>query len=111
MAEDKIRFEHMLDAIKDIETVTLNMTYDDYVANLGSRWGLVKLIEIIGEAASKVSKETQQKHGEIPWKEIIGTRHVLVHDYNTVDFNLLWEIIQREIPKIKNLIQTIYNQY
>lgn len=111
MEGDKIRFEHILDAIRDIEFVTKNMTYDDYVANLGSRWGLVKLIEIIGEAASKVSKDVQQKHSEIPWKEIIGTRHILVHDYNTVDFILLWEIIQREIPAFKKQIQTLYELY
>lgn len=111
MEEDRIRLEHILDAIGNIEKIVENMTYDDYVANLGSRWGLVKMIEIIGEAANKISKEIQLKHSAIPWKEVIGTRHILVHDYNTVDFNLLWEIIQKEIPSLKQQIKTLHDLY
>lgn len=112
MQADKIRIEHILDAIDTIEQIVGKMTYDDYVANIGSRWGgLVKMIEIIGEAASKISKETIDRNNEIQWKEIIGTRHILVHDYNTVDFNLLWEIIQKEIPVLKKQILSLQPNY
>lgn len=111
MQEDKIRIEHILDAIDTNEQIVGKMTYDDYVANIGSRWGLVKMIEIIGEAVSKISKETIDRNNEIPWKEIIGTRHILVHDYNTVDFNLLWEINQKEIPVLKKQILSLQSNY
>lgn len=111
MQEDKIRIEHILDAIDTNEQIVGKMTYDDYVANIGSRWGLVKMIELIGEAASKISKETIDRNNEIQWKEIIGTRHILVHDYNTVDFNLLWEINQKEIPVLKKQILSLQSNY
>jgi uncharacterized protein with HEPN domain len=88
MEEDKISIEHIMDAILTIEQIVGDMTFDDYIANTGSCWGLVKMIEIIGEAANKVFQETQLRYSEIPWREIIGTRHILVHDYNTVDFKI-----------------------
>lgn len=63
-------------------------------------YGLSKLIEIIGEAAYKLTKEFKDNHKELPWKEIMGMRHTLVHDYYTMSPEKIWATIVEDIPAI-----------
>jgi uncharacterized protein with HEPN domain len=60
----------------------------------------LKLVEIVGEAASRVSEPFREAHGEIPWRQIIGTRNRLVHGYDSVDRDILWEIVTADFPAI-----------
>ena len=59
---------------------------------------VAKAIELIGEAASRVSQQTRDAHPEIPWERIIGMRHRLVHDYVNLDVDLLWAVVQQHLP-------------
>ena len=61
---------------------------------------LVKEIEIIGEAASKVTEECQSSHAEIPWSKAIGMRHRLVHAYFEIDFDILWTTVTDALPPL-----------
>ena len=61
-------------------------------------YGLTKMIEIIGEAAYKLTFEFKQDHTELPWRKIIGMRHILVHGYYSVSPELLWDVITNDIP-------------
>jgi uncharacterized protein with HEPN domain len=61
---------------------------------------LVRLIEIVGEAARQVSDETQSRHPQIPWPQVISTRNRLVHGYDFVDYDILWETITDDLPAL-----------
>jgi uncharacterized protein with HEPN domain len=61
---------------------------------------LTKLVEIIGEAAGRVSTQVQDAHPEIPWRQIVGTRNRLVHGYDAVDHEILWKIVSDELPEL-----------
>ena len=61
---------------------------------------LIRLLEIIGEAAKSVSPETRQRYPDIPWKEIGGTRDRLIHGYFDVDWNILWQILTADLPPL-----------
>ena len=65
---------------------------------------VMRLIQIIGEAAGRVSREVRDAEPGIPWGEIIGMRHRLVHDYSRIDVDRVWEVVQQDIP---DLIQKI----
>ncbi|MFN4083350.1 MAG: DUF86 domain-containing protein [Bacteroidia bacterium] len=106
--KDKERIGHILDSIKDIENITNNMTYDYFVGSYVTKLALVKLIEIIGEAANKVSENTKMKYKNVKWREIVATRHILVHDYNIINYDLLWEIIQQDLGSLKNEMEVMY---
>lgn len=64
------------------------------------RYALLHLVTILGEAASKVSSEFRITHKEIPWGSIIGTRNRLVHGYDVVDLDMLWETVEKDIPQL-----------
>ena len=61
---------------------------------------VLKLVEIVGEAASRVSAPTRDRHPEIPWNTIVGTRNRLVHGYDRVDHRVLWDIVTLDLPPL-----------
>lgn len=58
------------------------------------------MVEIIGEAAYMISKEFKETHKELPWRQIEGIRHILVHGYYTVSAEVLWDVIENDIPSL-----------
>lgn len=97
----------MLLAISEIESYTLNVNIDTFLQSSMMRFASIKQIEIIGEAANGISEETKKNFSEIEWQQVIGMRHVLVHEYFGVDNQLIWQVILNDIPKLKAKIEKI----
>ena len=104
---DKVRLQHILDAILEIEDYLLNTSFEDFMQNSMMRFACIKQMEIIGEAGNHVSDETKAKFSTIEWSQIIGMRNVFVHEYFGVDSSLVWEIIKNDIPDLKEKIVRI----
>lgn len=68
---------------------------------------LTRLLEIVGEAANRVSPETQQRYAHIPWRQIAGLRHRLAHGYDAVDLDILWDIIELDLPPLIAALESI----
>jgi len=68
---------------------------------------LVRLIEIIGEAASRVPEPDRNEWPAIPWRQIIGTRHHLIHGYDAVDADILWAILSKDLPRLVEALERI----
>jgi uncharacterized protein with HEPN domain len=68
---------------------------------------LVRLIEIVGEAANRVSAETRSGHPEIPWQEIMSMRNRLIHGYDAVDMDILWQTLQQDLPPLITALERI----
>jgi uncharacterized protein with HEPN domain len=62
--------------------------------------GLQRLVEILGEAAARVSPETRAQYPQIPWRDIVGMRNRLIHGYDEVDYELLWDTILNDLPPL-----------
>lgn len=107
--EDKIRLTHMLDAAQ--KAVEFGKGKNEAVLAKDEKLTLaiVRLLEIVGEAAKNVSEETRNQSLDIPWKDIAGTRDRLIHGYFDVDLNIVGEIITKDLPnliiRLKKLIQ------
>jgi uncharacterized protein with HEPN domain len=106
---DKQRLAHILDAIREIESYTAGIDLTVFLSNSMMRFASIKQIEIIGEAAAYISEQTKQRFTEIQWKQIIGMRHVLVHEYFGIDSQLVWQVIIGDLPELKKVIQQIYS--
>ena len=108
---DSQRLLHILDALVEIENYTSGVTLDAFLANSMMRFASIKQIEIIGEAANYMSDETKDKFADIEWRQIIVIRHILVHEYFGIDNLLIWQIIEGDIPKLKEAVQLIISSY
>lgn len=78
-----------------------------YDANVVLRFFLLKQVEIIGEAAYKLDRDFKERHPKIPWKKIEGSRHIFVHDYFDVDWDILWDILALHIGPLRKGIEAI----
>lgn len=91
--DDAIRLRHMLDAAQKILVFTQGRDRQDLDTDEMLALAIVRLIEILGEAAKNVSPEIQAATPEIPWRQITGTRDRLAHAYFDVNLDIIWEII------------------
>ncbi len=96
--DDRTRLLHMLDAAQKAITFVKGRTFHDLENDEIMVLALVKVIEIIGEAASKVSQEYQANHPQILWSAMIGMRNRLVHAYFDINLRILWQTTQEDLP-------------
>ncbi len=104
---DKIRLQHIYDAILEIESYLVDKNFSDFMESSMMRFACIKLMEIIGEASSHISHATKSKFTSVEWSQIIGMRNVFVHEYFGVDSVLVWEIIKNDVPDLKEKIKQI----
>jgi uncharacterized protein with HEPN domain len=105
--EDIIRLRHMLDAASKIVEYTQKCTRVDLDKDEKLNLALVRLLEVLGEAAKKVSDQCQAAHPEIPWRQIAGTRDRLIHGYFDVDLDIIWKIISTDLPPLIEQIEKV----
>ena len=96
--DDSIYVGHMLDAANKVAVRIQGKTRPEYDANEDLQIVLSFLIQTIGEAASRVSAEFRNAHSQVPWKQIVGMRNKIVHDYMNIDADIVWEVSTRNIP-------------
>ncbi len=97
---DFIRVLHMIDACgKAIEFIE-NKSMSDLESDKLLQFAVVRAIEIVGEAASRVTSETRSQHPEVPWLAIVGMRNRLIHAYFDINTVILWHALTQEIPDL-----------
>ncbi len=105
--DDSVALRHMRDHAAEAAAIAQNRLRSDLDTDRLLGLGLTKLVEIIGEAAGRVSMEIRDAHPYIPWKQIVGTRNRLVHGYDEIDFDVLWRIVTVELVPLVEQITTI----
>jgi uncharacterized protein with HEPN domain len=90
----------MLDHAREAVAMVKGKTRADLNKDRQLNLALVRLLEIIGEAASRIPKEEQARFADISWSEIISLRNRLIHGYDTVDFDILWQIVSQDLPRL-----------
>ncbi len=98
---DKARMGHILDAIAEVEKYLDGISYLAFLASSEKRFATIKQIEIIGEACNQITDSFKETHPEIEWKPIRGFRNISIHEYFGVNFQLVWEIAQSDLPVLK----------
>lgn len=104
---DVIRLTHMLRHSKEAVQLAAGRTRADLDADRLFNLALVRLLEIVGEAASRVTPAARSQYSAIPWPQIVGLRNRLIHGYDAVDFDILWDIIQIDLPPLIVQLQAI----
>ncbi|MBN2182511.1 MAG: DUF86 domain-containing protein [Sedimentisphaerales bacterium] len=105
--EDKVRLRHMLDAALEIQQYVRSSTREDLDKDRKLVHSLVRLFEIIGEAAGQVSDELREDIPEIPWLVIIGMRNRLIHAYFEINLDIVWRTSTEDIPPLIEVLKEI----
>ena len=105
-----VRVHHMLDHSREAVEMTRGRTRADLDRDRLLNLALVRLVEVIGEAASHVPEEFRSRHPQVPWHQTMGMRNRLIHGYDTVNFDILWAIIQKDLPPLIEQLEVIVRE-
>lgn len=105
------RLRHIQDAIDKLLSNKEQYSYEQVLENSVAYYGFVKLVEIIGEATYKLTKEYKSTHPAVPWSMMERMRHILVHDYYNISPQHLWDTIQYDIPDLKPMIDALVKDW
>lgn len=103
--EDRVYLKHIEDAIMKIERYTKDSKFEDFTENSLVQDGVIRQLQIIGEATKLISEEKRKKYSEVPWKDIAGMRDKLVHAYISVDLEAIWIVVEQDISILKKNVK------
>lgn len=107
LLSDKLRVQHIMDALSEVENYIAGVTEDAFIENSEKRFATIKQIEIVGEACTKITTELRNAHPEIAWHQIIGFRHISIHEYHNVSLHVVWDIAVNNLPELKEQMQVV----
>jgi len=104
---DIVRLQHMVDAANEALSFVADKSRTELATDRALALALVKSIEIVGEAASKVSRELRSQSPEVPWADIVAMRNRLIHSYFDVNLDIVWQTVTVELPPLVRQIQEL----
>ncbi len=108
--DDRISLRQMLDHAREAVEMACGKDRKDLDVERSLNLSLVRLLEIVGEAAGRLTTETQDVYPEIPWAQIVSLRNRLIHGYDEVDFDILWNIIRCDLPPLIERLESIVSK-
>jgi len=105
--DDSVYLKHIRDAIAKTKAYVKGISKSAFLGNTLIQDAVIRQIEIIGEAAKRVSEKTRSENVRIPWQDIAGMRNKLIHDYFGVDIEKVWLTVKKDIPLLKSEINRI----
>jgi uncharacterized protein with HEPN domain len=103
--------EDILDAMQKAESLLEGVSFSQFEADFRINFAVVRALEIIGEAAKRLPEELRQSYPDIPWKGMAGMRDRIIHGYDNVDLQIVWDVVKRDIPQIKPKIEGLLIDY
>ncbi|MCD6447653.1 MAG: DUF86 domain-containing protein [Thermoplasmata archaeon] len=100
----------ILISIREIEDFIADMNFEEFVKDRKTVNAVIRSLEVMGEAVKKIPPEIRDRHPEIPWKYIAAMRDKLIHEYHGVDLEIVWEVIEKEIPPLKPKFEKVLEE-
>lgn len=107
MSRDQQSIQDMWNAAHEILSFTTEMSYPALASDRRTQAAVLYEIVVIGEAANRLSPPFRADHPTIPWKDIIGMRNILAHQYDKVDSEVVWDAVRQDIPELIALLQPL----
>lgn len=102
-----ILFADMLDSVSTIFEFTKHLSYEEFLEDRKTKDAVIRNLQVLGEAANRISKETRVLYPNIEWMRIIRSRHILVHEYAGIDYEIVWRIIEVHLPPLEKALVAI----
>lgn len=111
MKDDAVFLKHVLDSINQIEEYVDGMGFEGFVSSRLVQDGVVRQLEVIGEATKNLSPELREKYPKSPWEDIAGMRDKLIHHYFGVDLEVVWDTVEKDLPALKKQVKKILGEH
>jgi len=102
---DRVYLAHILDALTQIESYTAGLVYAEFVQKRLVQDGVIRQLEIIGEASGNLSSDFRDEHSNLPWPQIISLRNRLIHAYFDINLGIVWDIVHTDLPPLKQNVR------
>jgi uncharacterized protein with HEPN domain len=103
--------EDILDAMDKAEVLVEGFTYHAFEEDFRTNFAVIRALEIIGEATKRLPMNVREQYPAIPWAGMAGMRDRIIHGYDTVDLQIVWDVVKQDIPAIKPQIQQLLADY
>jgi len=105
--DDRVSLNDMLSHAREASQLLGKRSAEDLAKDRVLQLALTRLVEIVGEAANRISSSARQKYADVPWPQIIGMRNRLVHGYDVIDLELLWDTVTTDLPSLIRSLENI----
>lgn len=109
MKDEKLYLIHIIECAERIEAYTKDGR-EAFMGDSRTQDAVVRNFEIIGEATKRLSEQTRQRAPDVPWRRLAGFRDILIHQYEGVDKNEVWQIVERDLPYLKEKIKALLRE-
>lgn len=106
----RLYLQDIWESVLAIEEYTKNLSEDGFYSNRQVQDAIVRRLEIIGEAVKNIDEDFREKHPQIPWKKIAGMRDIIAHEYFGVKLDRMWDVVRKDLPELKEKIETILEE-
>lgn len=107
MQRDRVYMLDILEASKLAVSYIGNKSRDDFLNDCQCQDAAIRRLEIIGEAARRISDETQAAFPHLPWREMIGMRNIMIHEYDDIDLDTVFKTVQKDLPPLIKSLEEI----
>lgn len=107
MLRDDAYLFDILDSARTVLEYMHGKTWETFSTDPLLQDAVVRRLEIIGEAAGRVSNEMQKKHASLPWQAMKGTRNRVIHEYDSIQLDIIWDIVQKDLPYLVKELEKI----
>jgi len=108
--DQKLYLYDIRDSIEAIFSYISDMDKDEFIQDRKTYSAVIREFEIIGEATKNLSEDIIEKYNEIEWRDIVDFRNILIHEYFGVDFDIVWNVIQQDLPRLRRTIELIIQE-
>ena len=108
--DPKVFLGHILESIERIEKYLRSFSEDDFYGDIKTQDAVIRRFQVIGEAVRHLTDGFKELHPVIVWKEMVGMRDKVVHDYFSIDLEILWDTVQQDLPSLKTVVEKLLKQ-
>ena len=109
--DPQIFLKHILESIEWIEKDTEGMQKDDFLKNVPIQDAVIRRIEIVGEAIRNLPPDIKEENKDVSWQDIMDMRNKIIHEYFGVDLELVWVVVKKDTPELKEKIEEILSSF
>lgn len=100
----------MLEGIKNVANFTSGQTFDEFNKDEKTKFAVLRVLAVLGEAGNRLPKELKEQYPEVEWGRIIRSRNVIIHDYEVIDYTVIWRIVSVHLPILKISLEKIFTR-